>query len=310
MADPVPVRQCEHIVLFPVDGGVAHHAGSGTARDHAHGVAGASVRPGRHVRSAGHQVAVECGGHRAATLAVDITQQPTAVRLGPGGAQCVQCALPGVAKTAVARVAQIKRIWPQRDGTPAQGRRSGRWRIHRPQLRRPHLKEHRVEMRAKRQVKAVEPHHATRTRMHMFVPGPGRGEDQVSLGHEAALRVDAGHGAGALHDKTDCLDRVAVRTRRLAGKQCLQPGRQVGGGDRRALESGVREQQNPAFGILHGDFAHGAPDQRLHGNPGPAPGRIRSRRLTARNPAVPVPQRLGICRMQSTKQIAGSFKRR
>ena len=192
MADPVPVRRGKYVALLPGNGGVADPAATLPLGHHAYRVAGAAVTARWQIGLAGHQVTVQCGQHGTLAVAVHITQQAAPVLAGLCIQQCAPGATARVPETAGTLATHIERIGRQSNRPFAQRGSARRRRFHQVPVRAGQLQEHRVEVPAQRQVEPVEPDHAPTAGVHMFVPGPGRRQHQVTLGHGTTLIVDAG----------------------------------------------------------------------------------------------------------------------
>jgi hypothetical protein len=126
------------------------------------------------------------------------------------------------------------------------------------------LAKDRAKELAERIVQRVQPDDRRCSEMAVVVPGPAGREHEVARPHGNALALNRGVGAFALDDESQCIGRVSVSGRDLAGLDDLQSAIDRAGDVAGARQSRVFQHEDAALGFLGGDEVDRKHERRAH----------------------------------------------
>ena len=112
------------------------------------------------------------------------------------------------------------------------------------------LGERSVEKLHNGNVEPVQPENRLVALIAMVMPGPGRGDNEITLVHDGTLAIYRRVRAGALQHETQRTLRMPMRRRDLAGQHQLHAGIEVCGDLRLTAKSGVFKYKNATLGFL------------------------------------------------------------
>jgi hypothetical protein len=127
------------------------------------------------------------------------------------------------------------------------------WFRHRLRVIRKIVTEQRTKELAEGGIKRVKPDRRRRTEMAVIMPAPARGQNQIAGLHDDPLSFYRRVGALTLDNEAQCVLRVSMCRRDLAGSDHLQPAKQRVGDEAGFRESRILQHQHAAFGLFRGD---------------------------------------------------------